>query len=127
MAKKLTAIGIKNCKTPERRVEQPDAACRGLYLVVQPKTRRKCLAGRDRFGGKMPKLTLAAGLSLAKASVAAAEVMAKVEQGVDPAAARRAARADADVRAGNTLRAVAEAYFKFEEGKSADKRLRTIG
>src|SRR5262245_14176787 len=117
MAKKLTAIGIKNFKTPERRVEQPDAACRGLYLVIQPKTGRKSFAVRYRFGGKTQKLTLDAGLSLANARVAAAEVMAKVEQGVDPAAARRAARADADVRAGNTLRAVAEAYFKFEEGK----------
>jgi len=127
MAKRgLTAISVAQIKPREKRFEVPDGGCAGLYLQVQPSGAKRW-AVRSRLDGKPTKFTLAAGLGLKAARAAATELLHKVEQGIDPRAEKQAAKAAAEVRAGNTLRAVAESHLRFEEAKPADKRLRTIG
>jgi integrase len=126
MGKRLTAISVQATKPRSTRFEVPDAACRGLYLITQP-SGRKSFAVRYRFNGKTKKLTLDAGLSLAAARKAATDALHKLDLGSDPASAKKAARAEAEIAAGNTLRAVAELYLKLEEAKPTKDRLRTIG
>jgi integrase len=63
---------------------------------------------------------------LAQARADAAAALREIASGVDPSAARKAAQATAELAAGNTLRAIAEAHLKYEECKPPDKRLRTI-
>jgi hypothetical protein len=67
------------------RTEYPDAACPGLYLVVQP-TGTRSWAFRFRHQGATAKKTLGSaaqgGLSLAAARAAAATWRHKLEQGV---------------------------------------------
>jgi integrase len=45
----------------------------------------------------------------------------------NPSQEKKDAKAAAEVAAGNTMRAVAESYLRYEEAKPADRRLRTIG
>ena len=102
MAKKLTALSVENAK-PRRtagtlaRAEIPDGGCPGLFLVVQP-SGAKSWAVRYRFRRKSRKLTLnggAAVLTLAAARAAATQALHQIEQGIDPAAAKQAARVTA--------------------------------
>jgi hypothetical protein len=93
MAKKLTPITVENAKPRAGRYEIPDAACRGLHLVVQP-SGAKSWAVRYRHEGKPAKLTLQPGpgeppLTLAAARKLAAAAMYQVEQGLDPAAEKK--------------------------------------
>ena len=85
--------------------------------MVQP-SGRQGFAVRYRFNGKPHKLTLTGGLSLAAARKAAATAMWELEQGRDPAATRKAAKA----KATDTLQAICEEYVKRE-----GPRLRTVG
>src|SRR5437764_12660262 len=87
--KKLTAVTIDNTKPQAKRLELPDAGCKGLYLVVQP-SGSKGFAVRYRFAGKPRKLTLepAPGEpppTLFAPRAMATAALAKVEQGRDPA------------------------------------------
>ena len=118
MAKRLTDIGIRNLKPAVARREIADVGQRGLYVVLQPSGRRG-FAVRYRFNGKPHKLTLTGGLSLAAARKAAAAAMWELEQGRDPAATRKAAKAKAT--AADTLQAICEEYLKRE-----GPRLRTV-
>src|SRR5262245_42365781 len=124
VSRRLTAISVAQMKSSVRR-EVPDAGCVGLYLQLQPGGGRR-YAVRGRLNGKPLKYTLPVGLGLAAARTAASEIRQKLEQGIDPRQERRAARAAAEVAAGNTLRAVAEAYFRQQEVKPEGERLRTI-
>jgi hypothetical protein len=74
----------------------PDAGCTGLYLVVQP-SGAKSWALRYRFGGKPVKATLGRWpiMTLAAARGAAAAALEQVESGIDPAAEKKAAKAEA--------------------------------
>jgi integrase len=130
MAKRgFTALGIeaigKRAKRLAKRLEVPDPGCTGLYVQAQP-SGAIGYAVRYRFDGTPAKFTLQAGLGLAAARAAATEALRQVEQGIDPRASRRAAKAAAEVAAANTLRAVSEAHLHFEESRPAGKRLRTI-
>ena len=64
MPKTLTPIGIEKLKPQERRIEIPDPAVSGLYLVIQP-SGIKSFALRYRHLGKTRKLTLDATPKLA--------------------------------------------------------------
>src|SRR5262249_963935 len=77
---------------------------------------------------KTAKYTLGSwpAVSLAQARAEAAAALREIADGNDPSAARKDARAAAELAAGNTLRAVAEAHLQYEERKPADGRLRTI-
>jgi integrase len=91
-AKILTAIAVQAAKPASKRREIPDAGAVGLYLVVQP-SGVKSWAHRYRRNGRTGKITLgnASELSLAAARRLVAEQRHQIEQGVDPAAQRRAA------------------------------------
>src|SRR6516164_2350946 len=87
--KKLTDLAIKNLKAGPTRQEISDGK-NGLFVVLQPGGRRS-FAVRYRFGGKSRKLTLSRGITLAAARKAAADAIHEVEQGRDPATAKRRA------------------------------------
>lgn len=93
MAKKLTPItvaAVKSGRDPQtgklHRVEIPDGACNGLFLICQP-SGHKSFAVRYRFEGRTRKLTLgdAEVVSLADARARATEALRRVAQGTDPA------------------------------------------
>jgi integrase len=108
----LTDLKVRNFKPATQRVEVPDKAQRGLYLVVQPSGKRS-FAVRYRLDGKPKKLTLTAGLTLADARRRASEIMYQIETGTDPRVAKRAETAKPD----HTLQAIAERYLRREGGK----------
>lgn len=95
MPKALTAKSVEAIKAdPSRRMEVPDAALSGLYLVVQP-SGVKSWALRYRHGGKTKKLTLGKWpiMGVADARAAAAEAVGEIEHGRDPSAAKKATKA----------------------------------
>jgi integrase len=108
-AKLLTARTVETAK-PKRndagealRAEYPDAACPGLYLIVQPSGARSWALRYRRPGGESAKLTLGdagrGGLSLAAARHAAAAARHRLEQGIDPAARRQVSVAGDSIEA----------------------------
>lgn len=94
------------------RTEYPDAACIGLYLIVQPSGARSWALRYRRPGGKTAKLTLGAagegGLSLAAARHAAAAARHRLEQGIDPATRRQVSA----VTGGDSIEAAAEQFLE---------------
>jgi len=95
MAKAMTAKGVDALKPdPMRRLELPDAALSGLYLVVQP-SGAKSWALRYRFAGKPAKLTLGRWpmIGIAAARAAASDAIDKIERGQNPAEEKRATKA----------------------------------
>ena len=94
--KVITPLAVKAAKPKPQRYEIPDAGARGLYLVVQP-SGSKSWAHRYPFNGERRKDTLgsASDLTLAAARRLVAEARHQLEQGIDPAAHRRAAHATA--------------------------------
>ncbi|MFT6088332.1 tyrosine-type recombinase/integrase [Sulfitobacter sp.] len=95
MAKALTTKGVDALKPdPTRRVEMPDPALSGLYLVIQP-SGAKSWALRYRWAGKPAKLTLGRWplIGVADARAAASEAIDKIERGQNPAAEKKATKA----------------------------------
>lgn len=95
MAKVLTTKSVENMKAdPAKRLEVPDPALSGLYLIVQP-SGGKSWAVRYRFAGQPKKLTLGKWpiMGLAGARAAAAEAIEAVENGRDPSAHKKATKA----------------------------------
>jgi Arm domain-containing DNA-binding protein len=111
MARGLTDLAIRNLKPGARRREIPDPGQRGLYVQLQPSGARG-FAVRYRLHGKPCKLTLPGGVTLAQARKLAGDVLYDVARGIDPAEHRKAQREKAERAKADTLRAVAEAYFK---------------
>ncbi|MGB7411975.1 MAG: integrase arm-type DNA-binding domain-containing protein [Sphingopyxis granuli] len=96
MARGFTTKGVEAIKPdPDKRIEQPDPALSGLYLVVQP-SGAKSWALRYRFAGKPAKLTLGRWpvMGVADARAAASDALQEVEHGRNPAVAKKAAKAD---------------------------------
>ena len=112
MATVLTAKAVENSKpNPEKRIEKPDAALPGLYLVIQPSGARSW-ALRYRKEGKPAKLTIGPVLdrrdeaapdvlplgqahTLTEARTAARAALQALGEGKDPGSDRRAAQAAA--------------------------------
>lgn len=95
MAKALTTKSIEALKPkPAKRLEIPDPALVGLYLVVQP-SGAKSWALRYRYAGKPKKLTLGRWpiMGLAEARAAASVAIEEVEGGTDPSAKKKATKA----------------------------------
>jgi hypothetical protein len=135
MSKNLTDISIRNLRPGAARREIRDGGARGLYLVVQP-SGVKTFAVRYRLNGKPQKLTLGRWqepvdrqradeaaepkigetLSLASARKLAADTLLQTGRGRDPGAAKRRAKQEQRLAAGNTLEAIAEEYLKRECG-----------
>ena len=95
MAKGLTFKAIEALKPADTRLEIPDPALSGLYLVLQP-SGVKSWALRYRFAAKTRKLTLGRWplMGLAEARAAASEALEAIELGKDPGTAKRVARAE---------------------------------
>ncbi|WP_309645793.1 integrase family protein, partial [Phenylobacterium sp.] len=95
MAKALTPKTIEAKQPdPEKRLEVPDPALSGLYLLIQP-SGAKSWALRYRYGGKPAKLTLGRWplMGLAEARGAASEAIEKIERGKNPAFEKKVAKA----------------------------------
>ena len=116
MARALTARGVEAAKPGSDRREIPDGGLPGFYLVVQP-SGAKSWALRYRAHGKPRKLTLGKypATRLADAREAAREALAAVHRGEDPAAVRKAARADPDR---DLVRTVAAEFLKRHASKN---------
>jgi integrase len=112
---RLTTKTVENWKPQATRQEIPDAAARGLYLIVQP-SGVKSFAIRGRHGGKTFKLSLMRGTSLAEARQQAADAYAALDKGHNPVIARKAAKAKVMAAAADTVQAVCEEYMR-REGK----------
>src|SRR6187399_3159599 len=111
MATVLTAKAVENSKpNPEKRIEKPDAALPGLYLVIQPSGARSW-ALRFRREGKPAKLTIGPALdrrddatpasllfgdahTLTEARTAARNALQALAEGRDPIEVRKARQAD---------------------------------
>jgi len=117
MAKALTTKGIEAVKPdPARRVEIPDPALSGLYLVIQP-SGVKSWALRYRINGRPAKLTLGRWplMGIAAARAAASEAIGKVEHGNDPSLEKKASKAAklaAELTERNTIKALVELFDK---------------
>jgi integrase len=112
MGSVLTAKSVGSAKPdPSRRIEKPDAALPGLYLVVQPSGARSW-ALRFRRDGRSAKLTIGPVLdrreeatpaslplgqphTLTEARTAARTALRVLAEGKDPAVARKATQAAA--------------------------------
>jgi integrase len=94
----LTARSVENAKPdPSHRLELPDGALPGFYLVVQP-SGAKSWAVRYRVGGKPKKFTLGPypRLSLGDAREQARSALRLASEGRDPSALRLAAEQEAE-------------------------------
>ncbi|MGA8650687.1 MAG: tyrosine-type recombinase/integrase [Xanthobacteraceae bacterium] len=126
--KKLTQIAVEAAKPKKRangkleRNEISDGGS-GLYLVVQP-SRAKSYASRYRFKRQPEKLThgpafteaTPTGMTLAAARAANAQALHQVVLGIDPAAAKQAAKAtSAEQEAQRAQDGVAKLFAQFIE------------
>ncbi|WP_164721631.1 integrase arm-type DNA-binding domain-containing protein [Silicimonas algicola] len=105
MVKAFTSKTIGALRSdPDKRLEIPDPALSGLYLVVQP-SGAKSWAFRYRHDGRPCKLTLGRwpALGLAAARAAATMAVDATQHGRDPCAEKREARAEAAERADRDL------------------------
>jgi integrase len=123
MAKRLTDLAIHHLKARSARYEVPAGA--GLYVVVQA-SGKKSFAVRYRHQGRTRKLTLPVGITLAAGRRLAADARHRVEQGLDPAAAKQTAKIAAMEAAANTVASVCATYLNREGGKlrTSDQRER---
>lgn len=115
VAKALTTRTVEALKpNPRMRLELPDPALSGLYIIVQP-SGTKSWALRYRHAGRTRKLTLGRWpiVGVAAARAAATEALEKIEHGKDPAAEKMAAKAaSADLAGRDTLRALFDLYTR---------------
>ena len=97
MAKALTARAVETVKPdPGKRVEIPDAALPGFYLILQP-SGAKSWALRYRHGGKPRKLTLGRypAFGLKEARTEAGKALQLLEHGTDPGVVKKTTKAEA--------------------------------
>jgi integrase len=114
VAKVLTMQSVERHKPqPAGRLEIPDAALPGFYLVVQP-SGAKSWAVRYRFGGKTRKFTIGPYplFDLAAARVAAREALQMAARGRDPILEKKAAVEAAQAAERDTVRVVAAEYVE---------------
>src|SRR5215218_4121138 len=98
MPASLTARSVENARPdPARRLELPDGALPGFYLVVQP-SGAKSWAVRYRVDGRPKKFTLGPypRLSLGDAREQARTALRLASEGRDPVAIRAIAEREAE-------------------------------
>jgi integrase len=124
---RLTAKSVEHIKPGATRREIPDDGCASLYLIVQP-SGKKSWAVRYRYQGHPTKLTLIGVTSLAAARKAATDALHELEQGNDPAAARKADKLEAMAAKANTLANICQNYLAIEGKKlrTVDQRVSTL-
>lgn len=116
----LTDTAIRNSKPKDKPYKVADA--QGLYLLVNP-TGSKLWRIKYRIDGAERKLALGAypEITLAEARAARDAARKQLAHSIDPNAAKRQARIEASIRAGNTFASVAEELIekKGREGRAA--------
>ena len=107
----LTELQIEKLAKPAVRQEIPDGKVGGLYLVLQP-SGAKSWAVRYRVAGAPKKFTIGPypEISLATARNRARKELAKVVDGVDPSAEKKAAREAQKAANVDRVHAVVDAY-----------------
>jgi integrase len=131
-SRKLTAAEVENAKPREKPYELRDE--RGLALRISPSGVKSWSLRYRLPSGERKRISLGSypALSAAKARDAVALAQAKVVQGKDPAAEKKAARATAERQRLDTLAKLAERYFeaaakgRHRAGKAKPKRPRTL-
>lgn len=114
MPASLTARSVENVKPdPSRRLELPDGALPGFYLVVQP-SGAKSWAVRYRVDGKPKKFTLGPypRLSLGDAREQGRTALRLASEGRDPAAMRIATEQEAEATTRLRFGAVAAEFIE---------------
>lgn len=102
----------------------PDPGARGLRIVIQP-SGEKSFAVRFRIFGRTRKLTLGTvQIGLAEARALAADAMLAVAKGVDPGAAKAAARAKALDAREDTVKNISLNYLRREGPKLRTGKIR---
>jgi integrase len=106
----LTDAAIRQAKPGPKPIKLSDG--RGLFLLLQP-SGGKLWRLKYRFDEKEKKLGLGTypDVSLKEARRRCEEARAKIADGIDPSAERKAARETRQEAVRNTFRAVAEDYF----------------
>ncbi|WP_137700028.1 tyrosine-type recombinase/integrase [Marimonas lutisalis] len=109
---KLTAASVERIKPTEKRQEIPDALMPGLYLVVQTSGKRSWQV-RYRAAGVHRRMTLGRYplVGLAEAREKAADALRAAQDGGDPAADQKAAKASR-LSSDNTVRSQIDTYHK---------------
>jgi integrase len=122
-----TDLGLKALKPRPREYEVSLGG--KLYYSVQP-TNARSFAIRYRYprGGKTRQLKFESGITLAAARKLAADYCLMLEQGADPAEAKRQERQAQKLASMDTLASVVQEYLKREEGKlrTGARRRRTL-
>jgi integrase len=115
----LTDTAIRNAKPTDKPYKVADS--QGLYLLVNPGG-SKLWRVKYRMNGIERKLSLGAypEISLAEARTARDAARKQLAHAIDPNAAKRQARIEASIRAGNTFASVAEELIekKGREGRA---------
>lgn len=115
----LTDTAIRNAKPKDKPYKVADA--QGLYLLVNP-AGSKLWRVKYRINGVERKLAIGAypRITLAEARVARDVARKQLVQAIDPNNAKRQARIEASIRAGNSFTIVAEELIekKAREGRS---------
>ena len=115
----LTDTAIRNSKPKDKPYKVADA--QGLYLLVNP-TGSKLWRIKYRIDGAERKLALGAypEITLAEARAARDAARKQLDHSIDPNAAKRQARIEASIRAGNTFASVADELIekKGREGRA---------
>lgn len=107
----LTDTTIKNAKHGPKPIKLTDG--RGMYLLLQP-SGGKLWKMKYRIGDKEKKLSFGSypDVSLKEARSKRDEARAKIANGVDPGAEKKAASIAAKLNAANTFRAVGDEYLE---------------
>lgn len=118
----LTDANCRNAKCPEGRPRQRFADSGGLYLEVQPNG-AKHWRWKYRHAGKEKRLALGTypEVPLAAARRARDEARDKLKTGTDPVQAKKDAKAALVLKQGNTLKAVALAWWDHWKGTKTER------
>ncbi|ROT93492.1 DUF4102 domain-containing protein [Altererythrobacter sp. FM1] len=117
----LTDTAIRNAKPKEKPYKVADS--QGLYLLVNPRG-SKLWRVKYRINGAERKLALGAypEITLAEARTARDAARRQLAHAVDPNVAKRQARIEASMRAGNSFASVAEELIAKREKEGVSPR-----
>lgn len=117
----LTDTAIRNAKPKEKPYKVADS--QGLYLLVNPRG-SKLWRVKYRMNGAERKLALGAypEITLAEARAARDAARRQLAHAVDPNVAKRQARIEASMRAGNSFATVAEELIAKREQEGVSPR-----
>jgi integrase len=123
LRRKLTPAFVKDVAPAATSQIYWDTELRGFGLLVLPSAEKRYVV-QYRANRRSRRMTFKSGLTLMQARKEAKKAIGTVAKGGDPLAERRKKEAEAS----NTLKAIAEEYFKREGHKlrSADQRKKTF-